>query len=143
MAMVRPASVQSSCCCVAPLAGMVLTLAATWGVQTRQVKACRTWGVLLVEAPSDVQASVIALAAQVKANPVWAVLAAVAVPLNGVQPTRVTAHPACILMHSFLENKRQRAKQWCYTIVLTELSDRTQLIQMPYLVDMAKCLLPR
>jgi len=50
--------------------------------------------VLLVEAASDVQASVVALATQVKAHFVWAVLTFVALPLDGIQATGVTANPA-------------------------------------------------
>ncbi len=53
-----------------------------------------TWRVLLVEATSDVQASVIAAATQVKANFVWAVLTLEAAPLDGIQSTRVTTNPA-------------------------------------------------
>ena len=57
---------------------------------------------LLIEASSDVQASVIALATQIKADFVGAVLALVAVPLDGIQPTRIAAHPICIHIHSLL-----------------------------------------
>ena len=53
-----------------------------------------TWSVLLVEAASNVQASVIAAATQVKANFVGAVLTLEAAPLDGIQPTRVTTNPA-------------------------------------------------
>ncbi len=58
-----------------------------------------TWSVLLVEAASDVQASVIAAATQVKANFVWAVLTLEAAPLDGIQPTRVTTNPASISLY--------------------------------------------
>ena len=58
--------------------------------------ACRpTCSVLLVEPASDVQAPVVALATQVKAYFVGAVLTLVALALDGVQATRVAAHPAC------------------------------------------------
>ncbi len=60
-----------------------------------------TWRVLLVEAASDLQASVVAAATQVKASFVWAVLTVVAAPLDGIQPTRVTTNPASISTESF------------------------------------------
>lgn len=52
---------------------------------------------LLIEAPGDVQTPAMALVTQVKANLVWAVLALVAMPSDGVQPTRIAAHPAVIV----------------------------------------------
>lgn len=49
---------------------------------------------LLVEAASDVQAPVIALAAQIIAHFVWAVTTLVTPAFDWVQATRVTANPA-------------------------------------------------
>lgn len=92
------------------VAGMAIIQAARHRVLTEEVKSESTWGVLLIEAPSDVQASVIALSTQVKANFIWAVLALVSVPLDGIEPTRVTAHPARIRVHSFLENRSKRTR---------------------------------
>lgn len=52
---------------------------------------------LLIEAPGDVQAPAMALVTQVKANLVWAVLALVAMPSDGVQPTCIAPYPAVMV----------------------------------------------
>ena len=52
---------------------------------------------LLVEAPRDVQTPAMALVTQVKGDLIWAVLALVAMPSDGVQPTCIAAHPAVMV----------------------------------------------